>query len=1036
MATTEFFSYPVFTKGQQLKSSDLNNIVAYIELEDRLTRTQFIGSGIMNGLDVSWVEDNDGKRLVIGKGAGISSAGYLLYQAEAIAFTKYEKTELSLGKILENNSLDKFPAWKLTNAEDENLDTVFPITDDCGDETCNKCVLALREMKTSSTNGGCFNGLETASKKANFEIVYYLVDHNLIGSLPALPLAGEYKISFKDLPAPGFPRLGFESAGLDLSKIEDLAKFKAAFTTVCKQGIDSLNEAFKELETKFGAAPNPEENIKFDTFQEDLEAVLAKCAEGNGYKLPYFYEFLEDLLKAYQELVGMGEVSIVHPTVNVEEDWFPHHLLLGCSGNLKPKGRTPKYCAGNCNPPPTGNGDKARFLYRRLYELTQNTSFDELATTPGIVPGKSYDHPLSNRAIPFYYKPAVRPSWNYELTQQDKAHLIPSYFPLPDSDNALFADPLLYELKSWGFFRVEGHANLPLEDAIAKIEAERKRLNIAFDIISVPLEEKTQKFHPATIFEDLECAFHQLRLEWILDLQTNKETVEKADKLLKFLQDMEGRKLHELDIKALSDAVDTTEEAEDCCKYDVVVHLHETYLARTTAPVFHQFAESHPGLEHLGGVQPGGTLVLVYDNSLTPDQPEEGAASDITQVVVADFCLPYLCCSKQQVGIPPAIFGFFPSKKLCFNDLPQEIFTWPSGGRVLVRSEGNKYFRDAAAISPLSGKWTFSPAGLPDEAFNERGEATVKLSFMHLGKQIEIAEMVFVSRVTPRFKASAFWGIEKSVVHVRVEDIQLKNAVSSQWTSTLLMDKLPLKGQEKPITGSMPPSEIKRTSREFPTHVLITLEATGMHSCKTPFTFKSKVFIAPPPDQESRSIEKTNPPEKSDDSTKKGNDESGGQAERSGEPPDNHRQIGDNSEQLELEAMVDKRLKAYQSRYKALLKKEKEADNTSEINYKFFVHNQPGSKMTDFRFRNISESLMENFASLHPSDRERRKEMIEVLAHCFLDRLYFNRPRLLDATVFPNRESLERNGINTRALLGSWRVDELLTGGAQGMASR
>ena len=1038
MATTEPFAYPVFTKGQQLKSSDLNNIVAYIELEDRLTRAQFIGTGIMHGLEVSWVEDDDGKRLVIGKGVGISSMGYLMYQAEAMAFTKYEKTSLSLGKILENNSLDKFSAWKLTNVEGENLDTVFPITDDCEDETCNKCMLALREMKTSSTSGGCFNGMETESKKANFEIGYYLVDHNLIGKLPVLPPAGEYKISFKDLPASFIPRLGFESGGLDLTKIQDITKFKDAFKAVCKKGIGSLNEAFKELEAKFGADLNPEENIKFDALQVDLETALAKYAEGNGYKLPYFYEFLEDLVKTYQELVGMGEVSIVYPTVNVEEDWFPHHLLLGGFGNLKSKCRTPKYCASNCNHPPAGNGNKARFLYRRLYELIKNTSFDELATTPKIVPGKSYDHVLSNRAIPFYYKPAVRPSWNYELSQQGKSHFIPSYFPLPDSNNDHFADPLLYELESWGFFRVEGHANLPLEDAIAKIEAERKRLNIAFDIVCVPLDEKTQKIRPATIFEDLESAFHQLRLEWILDLQSSKQTLEKADKLLKFLKDMEGRNLHHLDINNLSDAVDATEEAEDCCKYEVVVHLHETYLARTTAPVFHQFAENHPGLEHLGGVQPGGTLVLVYDNSLIPDQPEDGAAteSDAIQVVVADFCLPYLCCSKQQVGIPPAIFGFFPSKKLCFTDLPQEIFTWPSGGRVLVRSEDNKYFLDAAAISLFSGKWTFLPAGLPPEAFNERGEATVKLSFVHLGKQKEIAEMVFVSQITPSFEASAFWGIEKNVVHVRIKNIQIENASSSQWTSTLLKDKSPLEGQEA-IKGSTPPSEIKITSRELPTHVLINLDAFNEHSCKAPFKLKVPIEI---PQQGSRSIEKNKPSEKPDDSTEKGNDESGGQAERSGEPPDNHRQIGDNSVQVERKKIIDKRLAEYESRYEALLKQEDKADSSVKMMSNLFLHspcdNTTTKAIADARFRNISGKLLGNFASLDPPDRERRKEMVEILTHRFLDRLYFRKPRHFDASVLPNREALELNGININELLERWRGEELMTGRVQVSASR
>ncbi len=46
--------------------------------------------------------------------------------------------------------------------------------------------------------------------------------------------------------------------------------------------------------------------------------------------------------------------------------------------------------------------------------------------------------------------------------------------------------------------------------------------------------------------------------------------------------------------------------------------------------LFSNFAAKHPGLEHLGGAPRGGTFVLVYD--------DEG-------VIVADFALPYNCCS-------------------------------------------------------------------------------------------------------------------------------------------------------------------------------------------------------------------------------------------------------------------------------------------------------------------------------------------------------------------------------------------------------
>ncbi|OFZ56468.1 MAG: hypothetical protein A3D92_17635 [Bacteroidetes bacterium RIFCSPHIGHO2_02_FULL_44_7] len=55
--------------------------------------------------------------------------------------------------------------------------------------------------------------------------------------------------------------------------------------------------------------------------------------------------------------------------------------------------------------------------------------------------------------------------------------------------------------------------------------------------------------------------------------------------------------------------------------------------------LFSVFAEEHPGLEHKAGVEPGGTFVMVYSMGLDP-------AGKIAQgTVIADFALPYLCCS-------------------------------------------------------------------------------------------------------------------------------------------------------------------------------------------------------------------------------------------------------------------------------------------------------------------------------------------------------------------------------------------------------
>ncbi len=54
---------------------------------------------------------------------------------------------------------------------------------------------------------------------------------------------------------------------------------------------------------------------------------------------------------------------------------------------------------------------------------------------------------------------------------------------------------------------------------------------------------------------------------------------------------------------------------------------------------FSAFVEEHPGLEHKAGVEPGGTFIMVHSVGLD-------ATGKVQQgTVVADFALPYLCCS-------------------------------------------------------------------------------------------------------------------------------------------------------------------------------------------------------------------------------------------------------------------------------------------------------------------------------------------------------------------------------------------------------
>ncbi len=107
--------------------------------------------------------------------------------------------------------------------------------------------------------------------------------------------------------------------------------------------------------------------------------------------------------------------------------------------------------------------------------------------------------------------------------------------------------------------------------------------------------------------------------------------------------------------------------------------------------LFSNFAKKHPGIQHKAGVPMSGTFILVYHRKGTPSVPQYDSAIKALQdsLVVADFYLPYLCCSDCQpinftVNIPPPVLAFDLGKtEFCNNDTEAYPFiTNPTGGKL------------------------------------------------------------------------------------------------------------------------------------------------------------------------------------------------------------------------------------------------------------------------------------------------------------------------------------------------------------------
>jgi hypothetical protein len=158
--------------------------------------------------------------------------------------------------------------------------------------------------------------------------------------------------------------------------------------------------------------------------------------------------------------------------------------------------------------------------------------------------------------------------------------------------------------------------------------------------------------------------------------------------------------------------------------------------------IFANYFYNHPGLEHKAGVPKGGTFVLVYSKAdLT--QPPAIVGSNIHSVrseafnnqdafVIADFYLPYLCCSDCSPAVPaPPPTNITPTisvkKDICSNEGPVPIDTQPSdpNGQVISTSIGN------ALVKNADGSWSLDPSKID---FNNQLKVSDTLVYQLNGK--------------------------------------------------------------------------------------------------------------------------------------------------------------------------------------------------------------------------------------------------------------------------------------------------------------
>jgi hypothetical protein len=697
MIINENNPYPLFKKGQQLKSSSLAGIVTFAEDEDKATRMYLEGSGIFYGLNI---EVNPAAGTVkLFPGTAVTSDGYLFALEKEVVYDGISK---KAEKDFEIELFERTAIIKVLNDKNDNnrelihrlsgVDPVEPPLQLPNDTTPYLIVLITLDDET--TVQSCLYGYENNESKKNKKVYPALIPKSFFqpGELEEWYIGSVADAGDKDPVVNRFGYTDKEEGGAHISfnRFTSWDPFHTGFDEVCTAAELLIGDAFKAVydlvKSKLGlGTANP-----FEDLTTNLQGLNERVRKGGGRKYPWLYDYYRDLVAAYQEFVSTDMFSYL--SYIPKKDRFPGYISLGSvrlGSDAKP------YRMGLYRPPFADLSfnalERPKLLMKRLMYLADvaNTRFDETGFPPREVfftPDAGLNRQLSDRAIPFYYKnpSALSESWNVGLTRSRRTFDIPG---IKEEQDRKF---LTTNMENYNFFRIKGHTGDTIDTTQTAIEKLRRDLHLPFDLKFVYLgteadmgpliSERSAAFSDLTILlekivNDIRCArtcSDNFERNIFRDGFDRDQIGNMFEELVSFFDKPPADLDEKLDQLCGGDGI-CNDEDKTCCRAHLtsLYAVYDEYVGRKKelldGLLFHLFAEKHPGLEHNGGVPKGGTLVLLCAKNdvaslseerksslvnllLSSKEEEKAAAISLARElegynIVADFSLPYICCS-------------------------------------------------------------------------------------------------------------------------------------------------------------------------------------------------------------------------------------------------------------------------------------------------------------------------------------------------------------------------------------------------------
>ncbi len=539
-------SFPVFEANQVLTNAHLNQVVNYLDEQERLTRTNLIGIGIVCGLEIR-LDVAETVTIYISKGCGITSEGYLIAEPKNGQFVSYREylvpNNLAYPAFINPVTKTQYLLWELFPVGEPNtipLGNTAKFLED-------KAVLLFLELKKQNLRNCSPNNCDDKGSEVTVSVKPLLIELVNLDSIIAaekksgsgltsgeLEAALQEQLNLPDIHLPRFivPNIGTAMSSDIFKAYLDVFRTNKLVQSTTK-ALQAAYSAFKPLlQEAFPDDPFSDFKTRYG-FLDDIPTTSIQVRF-----LQYYYDYFDDLLRAYNEFrwKGLALVCACCPP----EDLFPRHLMLGL---LYPKKSEPpgiyrqhflaSPAIGECSE----RSKEVLHLFRRLVEMAR--AFTDEPTLPKLQPEIKYrtdpqiritpsclgDTPLSGKAIPYYYKqdgsPPLYQQWSIEKTRRIRANQNLSYRQDEYTPVApvFVSNPLGYDLEPYNFLRIEGCLGKNYYSVLNTLLSVKSQYRLPIEVIAlrsgafdenIPVDLNKEECR----FQDLEALYDAQREEF------------------------------------------------------------------------------------------------------------------------------------------------------------------------------------------------------------------------------------------------------------------------------------------------------------------------------------------------------------------------------------------------------------------------------------------------------------------------------------------------------------------------------------------